>query len=90
MSRGDIKTGFTIDLLDQIGKRTGWTFNYVDGRDVHGLMAAVAEDRAEMAASDISITADRAKRFDSTASDCCSQRPCWLDIALGGHWCHGC
>lgn len=64
MSRGDIKTGFTIDLLDQIAKRTGWTFNYVDGQDVQGLMAAVAEDRAEMAASNISITADRAKRFD--------------------------
>jgi hypothetical protein len=76
--------------VTSIAKRTGWTFNHVDGRDVQGLMAAVAEDRAEMAASDISITADHAKRFDSTSSDCSSQRPCWLDIALGGRWCHGC
>ena len=47
-ARGDIKTGFTIDLLDQIAKRTGWTFNYIDGDNVQGLMTAVAEGRAEM------------------------------------------
>lgn len=64
MSKGDIKTGYTIDLLDQIAKRTGWTFNYVDGDNVQGLMKAVAEGRAEMAACNISITADREKRFD--------------------------
>lgn len=64
MSRGDIKTGFTIDLLDQIAKRTGWTFDYVEGDNVQGLMAAVAAGRAEMAACNISITADRERRFD--------------------------
>jgi len=64
MSKGEIKTGFTIDLLDQIAKRADWTLKYVDGENVQGLMAAVAEDRAEMAATNISITADREKRFD--------------------------
>lgn len=64
ITRGDVKSGFTIDLLDQIAKRTGWTFNYVDGDDVQGLMKAVAEGRAEMAACNISITADRAERFE--------------------------
>ncbi len=59
-----VKSGFTIDLLDQIGKRTGWEFSYVDGGNVPGLMKAVAEGRAEMAACNLSITADRLRRFD--------------------------
>lgn len=59
-----VKSGFTIDLLDQIAKRTGWDFTYIDGGDVQGIMRAVAEGRADMAATNISITAERSKRFD--------------------------
>lgn len=64
MTKGDIKYGFTIDLLDQIGKRTGWTFNYVDRAGVQGIIRAVADGQADMAACNISITADREKLFD--------------------------
>ena len=59
-----VRSGFTTDLLDQIAKRTGWEFSYVDGGSVQGLMTAVAEGRAQMAACNLSITADRLKRFD--------------------------
>lgn len=64
MTNDGVKSGFTIDLLDQIAKRTGWEFSYVDGGNVQGLMKSVAEGRAEMAACNLSITADRLKRFD--------------------------
>lgn len=64
MTHGDVKAGFTIDLLDQIAKRNGWTLDYVDGGTVQGIMGAVADGRADIAACNISITADREKRFD--------------------------
>ena len=64
VTHGDVKSGFTIDLLDQIAKRTGWTYAFIDGGDVQGIMRAVAEGRADAAACNISITAEREKRFD--------------------------
>ena len=41
-----------------------WYFTYIDGGDVQGIMRAVAEGRADMAACNISITAERTTRFD--------------------------
>lgn len=64
MKHGDVRSGFTIDLLDQIAKRTGWTLEYVEGGSVQGLLNAVSQGRADMAATNISITADREKYLD--------------------------
>ena len=61
-----VKYGFTIDLLDEIAKRTGWTYSYLEGGTVQGLLEAVTDGRADLAACNISITADREKRFNFT------------------------
>lgn len=64
MTRYGVRSGFTIDLLDEISKRTGWDFNFVDTDTTAELLRAVAENRAEAAACAISITSDRADTFD--------------------------
>ena len=64
MTAGTVKSGFTVDLLDEIAKHTGWTYTYVETGDVQALLRAVADGRADMGASAVSITNDRAKRFD--------------------------
>ncbi len=64
ITQGNVKYGFTIDVLDEIAKRTDWTYTYLDGGTVPGLLQAVAEGRADLAASNISITSDREKRFN--------------------------
>ena len=61
-----MKYGFTIDLLDEIAKRTGWTYTYLDGGSVKGLLQAVTDGKADLAACNISITADREKKFNFT------------------------
>ncbi|MFM9034406.1 MAG: transporter substrate-binding domain-containing protein [Mycobacterium sp.] len=66
ITEGTVKYGFTIDLLDEIAKRTGWRYTYLDGGNVAGLLAAVREGRADLAACNISITAEREKIFDFT------------------------
>ena len=64
MTQGDLKTGFTIDLLDEIAKHTGWTYTYITEGNVKELLNAVAEGRADMGASAVSITGERARAFD--------------------------
>jgi polar amino acid transport system substrate-binding protein len=64
MTEDGVKSGFTIDLLDEIAKRTGWTYNYVEGKNVKGILADVAAKRVDAAAAAISITADRAEVVD--------------------------
>ncbi len=64
MTEDGIKTGFTIDLLTAIAKRTGWTINYVDGKTVTGILGDVTNRRSDAAAAAISITADRAEVVD--------------------------
>ncbi|MGV0991041.1 MAG: transporter substrate-binding domain-containing protein [Mycobacterium sp.] len=64
MSEGNLKTGFTIDLLDEIAKHTGWTYTYITEGNVQELLKAVAEHRADIGASAVSITGERAKNFD--------------------------
>ena len=63
---GAVKYGFTIDLLDEIAKRTGWTYNYLDAGSVAGILQAVADGKSDLGACNISITADRLKRFNFT------------------------
>ena len=64
ITEGAVRYGFTIDILEEIAKRTGWRYTYIDGGNVPGLMQAVREGRADFAATDISITAEREKMFN--------------------------
>jgi polar amino acid transport system substrate-binding protein len=64
MTEDGVKSGFTIDLLNTIAKRTGWTYNYVDGKTVKGILDDAAAKRVDAAAAAISITADRADVVD--------------------------
>lgn len=64
MSEGDLKSGFTIDLLDEVAKHTGWTYTYITEGSVKELLEAVAQRRADMGASAVSITGERARAFD--------------------------
>ncbi len=66
ITENGVKYGFTIDLLDEIAKRTGWRYTYVDAGSVAGMLQAVSDGRTDLAACNISITADREKRFDFT------------------------
>ena len=59
-----IKSGFTIDILDQIAKRQNWAINYVDVGTVKEQLTAVTDSRADAAAGAISITAERTQSFD--------------------------
>ena len=59
-----IKTGFTIDILDEIAKHEGWTLNYLEVDNVSDQLKAVAEGKADATAGAVSITADRATNFD--------------------------
>ncbi len=65
-NRGGIRSGFTIDVLDEIGKRTGWNFKYVDVDDPSSpaLLKAVIDGRADAGACAISVTSDRADIVD--------------------------
>lgn len=65
-TNGGYRSGFTIDLLDEIAKRTDWTLNYVgvDDQSSPGLLKAVSSGRADAAACAISVTAERAKIVD--------------------------
>lgn len=64
MTENGIKSGFTIDLLDEIGKRTGWTYTYVDHGNVRGILDDVLQKKTDMAAAAISITSDRSQVLD--------------------------
>lgn len=64
MTEDGIKSGFTIDLLDAISKRTGWTYQYVDKSSVKEILAEVTSKRADSAAAAISITSDRSEVMD--------------------------
>jgi len=64
MTEDGIKTGFTIDLLDEIAKRTGWTYTYVDGQSVKGILEEVTKKRVDAAAAAISITSARSEILD--------------------------
>ncbi len=64
MTEDGVKSGFTIDLLNAIAKRTGWTYDYVEGTTVKGILDDVTARRADAAAAAISITSDRAEVVD--------------------------
>ena len=57
-------TGFTIELWEQIAERLDWKTNYVAADGVAGQLKAIADGKADIAASALSITAEREKQFD--------------------------
>lgn len=65
MTRDGARTGFSIDLLDEIARRTGWTLNYVEipNGSSKDLLNAVAEGRVDVAGWS-SITAERMELVD--------------------------
>ena len=58
------KTGFTVELWEEIAKRRGWTTRYVEAENVGAQLKDVDEGRADVGAGAISITAERRERFD--------------------------
>ena len=58
------KSGFTIELWEEIAKRQGWTTRYIEAENVGAQLKDVAEGRAEVGAGAISITAERRAQFD--------------------------
>ena len=64
ITHDNVRTGFTIDILEEIAKHEGWSIDYVDTDNVAGQLKALADGRADAAAAAISITADRARDFD--------------------------
>ena len=64
MTKDNQRTGFTIELWEEIAKRQGWTTKYVDAENVAAQLKDITERRADVAAGAISITADRMANFD--------------------------
>lgn len=66
MNRDGVRTGFTIELMDEIAKRAGWTLKYLEipNGSSQGLLDEVIAGRADAAACSISITAERLKTVD--------------------------
>ncbi len=64
MTDGQIKSGFTIELLEAVAKRENWTLAYLSVDNVEQQLAAVREERVDAAAAAISITAKRTRDYD--------------------------
>ncbi len=64
MTDGGRKSGFTIELWEEVARRQGWTTKYVDAENVAAQLKDISERRADVAAAAISITADRRQQFD--------------------------
>jgi polar amino acid transport system substrate-binding protein len=64
MTNDNVKSGYTIDILDEIAKRAGWNLQYLEVDSVAEQLKAVSEGRADVGAGAITITADRERDFD--------------------------
>ena len=58
------RSGFTVELWEEIATRQGWSTQYLDAENVAAQLKDVQEGRAEVGAGAISITAERRERFD--------------------------
>jgi polar amino acid transport system substrate-binding protein len=58
------KSGFAVELWEEIAKRRGWSTQYLDAEGVGAQLKDVQERRADLGAGAISITAERRERFD--------------------------
>ena len=61
---GEQLSGFSIDLWEEIAKRLGLTYSYIESPDVQSLLRSVENGDADLAVSAISITAKRALVYD--------------------------
>lgn len=64
MTNGQIKSGFTIELLEAVAKRENWTLAYLSVDNVNQQLEAVRDNRVDAAATAISITSDRTRDYD--------------------------
>lgn len=64
MTNNNVKSGFDIDILNEIAIRMQWSVTYDDIDDVTDQLKEVAEGRADAAMGAISITSARSKVFD--------------------------
>lgn len=59
-----VKSGFAIELWEEIAKREGWSTKYLDVANVTQQLDAVKSGAADAAMGAISVTADRVANFD--------------------------
>lgn len=64
ITKNDLRSGFTVELWEEIARRQGWSTRYVGAENVTAQLQAVAEGRADVAAGAISITTERRQKFD--------------------------
>lgn len=66
MTRDGQRTGFTVDLMNEIAKRARWDLVYTEiaNGSSEGLLREVIEGRADVAACSISITSERSQTVD--------------------------
>jgi len=64
IKNGDLHSGFTIDLWEEIARRQGWTTRYIDNDNVKAQLTSVSQGRADVAAGAVSITTERRKTLD--------------------------
>lgn len=64
ITKDGIKSGFSVDIWEEIAKRQQWTTRYIDVDDVKEQLAAVSDGQASVAMGAVSITAERSKQFD--------------------------
>lgn len=64
MSEDGNRTGFTIELWEEIAKRKQWSTTYLDADSVKAQLQDLTDKRADVAAGAISITGERMKAYD--------------------------
>ena len=64
ISHDNVRTGFTVDILQEIAKHENWAITYVDTENVVNQLKALSDGKVDAAAAAISITAERATNFD--------------------------
>lgn len=58
--------GFAVELWESIARDAGWKWNYLEVPTLVELLDLVANGKADVAVTDLSITSDRLKRMDFT------------------------
>lgn len=64
MTQDDKRTGFTVELWEEIAKRQQWSTKYVEADNVKAQLQDLTDKRADVAAGAISITGERLKSYD--------------------------
>ena len=64
MTQDGQRTGFTVDLWEEIAKRQNWSTNYIEAENVKAQLQDLTDKRADVAAGAISITGERMKSYD--------------------------